>query len=90
MKKEYSRFKSSFGNKMLLMKKTDSSMSDSNKDSHPCLEWEEKVTFSSATLLPDRQLLSTRSREIGVTYFCWCKENLFVGQMGLSFLRELN
>lgn len=42
MKKEYSRFKSSFGNKMLLMKKTDSSMSDSNKDSHPCLEWEEK------------------------------------------------
>lgn len=41
MKKEYSRFKSSFGNKKLLMKKTDSSMRDLNKDSHPCLEWQE-------------------------------------------------
>lgn len=73
------------------MKKTDSSMRDSNKNSHPCLEGVGgNVAFGSPTLLSDRQFLSTRSQEIRITYFCGCKENLFVGPMGLSFLNKLN
>lgn len=50
IKKEKSRFRSDFGNKiMLLMKKTDSSMRDLNWDSCRCVEKEE--TLLSVLLL---------------------------------------